>query len=183
MNISTPGTEPGRVKLPEATAASHGPARYQALYDDPGNRLVIVRNGQRILDLKLRKEPAANAEAAARMRHGVVPVSMAQRTFERRAAPLKFNEFHVEPWDGVPPKARASRRKDGDEAFAGEPPEQQYGDARGRKAGVRGQRRSWRFSGVEKPLHAGMLVRLQKRLPLRRRRRRRPASFRKREGA
>ncbi|RYD62123.1 MAG: hypothetical protein EOP84_34915, partial [Verrucomicrobiaceae bacterium] len=73
-----------------------GPVRYRVLYDGPGERLVVFRNGHQLGDWKFRDEK----DQERMNRDFQVSGICFQRQYGRNN-PLKLNNLQIQPWDGT----------------------------------------------------------------------------------
>lgn len=90
QNVNTP--------LPKEAAEAKGPVRYRVLYDGPGQRLIVSRNGQQLGEWKFldEKDQAQNAQIN---REFYVTGICFQRQNGRDGS-LRLNRLSIQPWDG-----------------------------------------------------------------------------------
>jgi hypothetical protein len=94
--------QPTDLPLPAEAKAERGPVRYRVFYDNPGQHVVLWRNGRQLGDWSLKpKEERAGMDAQQRL-----PRALCFDREERGdKTVLQFRRLNVLPWDGVLPKA------------------------------------------------------------------------------
>ncbi len=96
-------TEGAILPLPAAAQAEAGPIRYRVLYDGPGQRVVLLRNGRQLGDWSLKPKVAqpGNQQGQERLPRGLC----LDREDRGQKTTLQFRRLAVLPWDGTPPAA------------------------------------------------------------------------------
>ncbi len=131
----------------EAKPSANGRVSYQVLYDGPGNRLVIFRNGRLQGDWKLQENPDSNDSGKAMQTHQIRGISLNRTGFQ-----MMLNRIRVRPWDGIVPDANTPPQSSDRLALHGEKPME------GKLESV--SESDLHFSGESKPLAPEALVTL-----------------------
>jgi hypothetical protein len=141
----------GHAPLPDGAKGGHGLVRYRVLYDRPGNRLAVLRNGHRAAELKLHSEPDKNAAAVPTQEPdpGLQSVCFS-RTPNGWNWTIQLSRLRIAPWDGVLPDQGEPAPADDLWSLGADPP------AKGKLEAV--GRSSVTFSGAEKPIAAGLFL-------------------------
>jgi len=142
-------TQANNLELPAEAQAETGPVRYRLLYDGPGQRVVLLRNGRQLGDWSLKPK----VEQPGRQRQDRLPRGLCFDRQERgQKTTLQFRRLSVLPWDGTPPDANENPENE-DRLSTATPP-----TLIGRLEAVR--EKELTFAGKTVPLVADTFVKL-----------------------
>jgi hypothetical protein len=93
-------TQANSMELPAEAQAETGPVKYRMLYDGPGQRVVLLRNGRQLGDWSLKPK----VEQPGVQRQERLPRGLCFDRQERgQKTTLQFRHLSVLPWDGALP--------------------------------------------------------------------------------
>jgi hypothetical protein len=123
-------TQTKEEKLPAEAQAEAGPASYRVLYDSPGQRVVMLRNGRKLGEWSLKPK----VEQAGNDRMQRLPRGFCLNARESgNNTPLQLRRLSLLPWDGTLPDANTAAPKEDRLAYREDVPPQKQADAKPEK--------------------------------------------------